>query len=219
MRRGCLSARSSSWFSARASSSRSATGEKNVIAATIGSGVSRPTTCSSLGDRREKRDRGDDRLGRLTAHDLLDCHPRRELPQPAAGTAELRDDRFLRQRGEPAESLEPELAQPAVRVGIEREDGEWLGGEKRRLLPGRTITASPGRARVAATQETNLPFPHPTRNAERGSGNAEQASDLPASVPRSALRVPRLITSTIPSGAPDSPSNPSVPTRSEEPRR
>src|SRR5439155_1319982 len=67
--------------------------------------------------------------------------------------------------------------------------------------PGRTITASPGRARVAATQETNLPFPHPTRNAERGSGNAEQASDLPASVPRSAFRVPRLITSTIPSGA------------------
>src|SRR5256886_3050778 len=36
--------------------------------------------------------------------------------------------RFLRQRGEPAEGGEPELAEPAVRVGIEREGGERLGG-------------------------------------------------------------------------------------------
>src|SRR5436190_1156396 len=89
----------------------------------------------ALGDRREKGDRGDDRLGRLTAHDPLDCHPRREPPQAAAGPAELRDDRFLRQRGELAEGLEPELSEPAVCVGIEREHRERLGGEKLRLVP------------------------------------------------------------------------------------
>src|SRR5439155_1179241 len=78
--------------------------------------------------------------------------------------------------------------------------------------PTGTMTASPGLARVAATQETNFPRPHPTRNAERGSGNAEQASELSSSVPRSAFRIPRFIISTISSGPPYNPSSPSVPT-------
>src|SRR2546426_282491 len=81
-----------------------------------------------------------------------------------------------------------------------------------RSSPGRTIRAAPGRARVAATQETNFPLPHPTRNAERGRPNAEHASELSISVPHFAFRIPRLIASTISSGAPYSPSRPSVPT-------
>src|SRR5207247_5846125 len=68
-------------------------------------------------------------------HDPLDCHPRREPPQAAAGPSELRDDRLLRQRSELAEGLEPELSEPAVCVGIEREHRERLGGEKLRLVP------------------------------------------------------------------------------------
>src|SRR5205807_895657 len=61
--------------------------------------------------------------------------PRRELPHAAAGRSELRDDRFLRQRGEPAQGREPELAEPAVRVGIERQHGERLRSKKPPFLP------------------------------------------------------------------------------------
>src|SRR6266545_4764531 len=50
-----------------------------------------------------------------------------------AEAAELRDHRVLRKRGERPQRLEPELPQPAVRVGIERQHGDWLRSEKLRL--------------------------------------------------------------------------------------
>src|SRR2546428_4916269 len=54
----------------------------------------------------------------------------------------------------------------------------------------------------AATQATNFPLPHPTRNAERGTRNAELELEAGSNVPRSAFRIPRLIASTICSGPP-----------------
>src|SRR5206468_2533698 len=44
----------------------------------------------AIGDGSEKRERGDDRLWRLAAHDPLDHLPRREPPHAAAGRSELR---------------------------------------------------------------------------------------------------------------------------------
>src|SRR5260221_371497 len=52
------------------------------------------------------------------------------------------------------------------------------------------MTVSPGLARVAATQETNFPLPHPSRSAECGVWSAECTSWLPSSIPHSALRTP-----------------------------
>jgi len=125
----------------------------------------------AIDDGREKRERGDDRLGRFAAHDPLDHLPRREPPHAAAGRAELRDDRFLRQRGEPAEGGEPELAEPAVRVGIEREGGERLGGEKCPLLP-RLYDHGFPRARACGGDPGDELAAAPP-NAECGMRNAE----------------------------------------------
>ncbi len=88
-----------------------------------------------VGDRREEGEGRDDGLGYLASHDRLGEHSRRQLPQPAAGAAELRDDRRLRQRLQVGERSQTELAQPAMRVGIERQHGEGLSGEKRLPLP------------------------------------------------------------------------------------
>src|SRR5881409_2052535 len=51
----------------------------------------------------------------------------------AAEATELRDHRVLRKPGERAQRLKPEQAQPAIRVGIERQHADRLGGEKLRL--------------------------------------------------------------------------------------
>src|SRR5207247_8932793 len=45
-----------------------------------------------------------------------------------------------------------------------------------RSSPGRTMTDPPGFARLAATQETNFPRPHPMRNAECGVRNFREGS-------------------------------------------
>jgi len=115
----------------------------------------------SLADRGEKREGGNDRLGYDPSDHRLRFEPRREPPQTPAGAAELRHDGFLGQRDECAQCLDAELQQPAMRVGVEREHGEPLGGEELLLLPARTITAVPGRARVAATQENEFPLAPP----------------------------------------------------------
>src|SRR2546422_874978 len=70
---------------------------------------------------------------RSTAPAGGDRPPRRGPPQLPADAAELRYDRFLRQRDERAQRLDTELQQPAMRVGVEREHGEPLGGEELRL--------------------------------------------------------------------------------------
>src|SRR3989441_12261669 len=99
--------------------------------------------------------------------------PRREPPQPPAGAAELRHDGFLRKRDERAQRLDTELQQPAMRVGVERENGEPLGGEELPLLPGPHDQGRP-RSRACGRypgDEFPLAPPNPkrgTRKAERG---------------------------------------------------
>src|SRR3989449_4430627 len=87
----------------------------------------------AITDRSKKRQGGHDRLGHHPSHHRLRHESRREPPQPPAGAAELRHDGFLRKRDERAQRLDAELQQPAVRVGVERENGEPLGSEELRL--------------------------------------------------------------------------------------
>src|SRR5436190_1602866 len=186
-RRGSPSARSTSLSNACASRSRSPTGVKNVRAATIGSGATRPTT-------------GSDTSPAASRHSRRPARPNCDTTA-SSGSA----------------TSAPSVLTPSCssRRCVSGSSGSTASGCEARNFaspPTGTITASPGFARVAATQETNFPLPHPTRNAERGSGNAEQASELSSSVPRSAFRIPRFIISTISSGPPYSPSRPSVPT-------
>ncbi len=72
------------------------------------------------------------------------------------------------------------------------------------------MTASPGRARVAATQETNFPMPHPTRISDCGFRIADLTLEFPIRNPQSTIR--NCISSMMLAGPPYSPSNPSVPT-------
>src|SRR2546426_5303845 len=51
----------------------------------------------ALGDRREERDRGGDRLGCRPAYDALDRRPRPQPPQAPAGRARLPEQRFPRE--------------------------------------------------------------------------------------------------------------------------
>src|SRR2546425_6264721 len=80
----------------------------------------------ALTDRCEKRERGHDRLGRNAAfHGLRDTTGGKS-PQSHSHGAELRSDRFLRERCECAEGADAELAETAMHVGVEWKDGDWL---------------------------------------------------------------------------------------------
>src|SRR5437899_1301311 len=161
-----------------------------------------------LADRGEKRESGHDRLGHDPSHHRLRHESRREPPQPPARATELRHDGFLRKRDERAQSLDAELLQPAMRVGVEREHGERLGSEKLRLPshrheyrlsgfrsrgcnPGNKLSATPPNAecgmrsaefpgRVVRLTTLTLTFriPHSTLRIEY--------------IPHSALRTPHL---------------------------
>src|SRR6266480_1201095 len=84
----------------------------------------------ALTDRREKGERGHDRLGRDASFDWLCDAARGEAPQPLPQRAELCRDGCFGKRGECAEAADAELAEPAMRVGVERQDGDRLRGEK-----------------------------------------------------------------------------------------
>ena len=126
-----------------------------------------------LADGRKERERGDDRLRRHPPHHPLGNPPRREEPQPPAGAAELRYHRFFGQRGECAQRPDAELTQATMRVGIERQRGERLGGEKFPLLPGANDDGFPrprARGRDPGDELSDAP-PHTKcgmRNAECG---------------------------------------------------
>src|SRR5205823_6740908 len=145
--------------------------EPGMLEGALDQPVKRMCEHGAIGDGSEDRARGADRLGRLAAHDLLDHLPRREPPDAAAGRSELRDDRFLRQRRELAQGREPELAEPAVCVGIERKDGERLGGEKCRLLPWLHDHCMPRLRPARGNPGDELSEPPP--NPEFGMWNAE----------------------------------------------
>src|SRR6266566_3174447 len=180
----------------------------------------------AITDRSKKRQGGHDRLGHHPSHHRLRHESRREPPQPPAGAAELRHDGFLRQRDERAQRLDAELQQPAVRVGVEREHGEPLGGEELRLPShGHDDRFSRFGARRGHPGDELSDAPP---NAECGMRNFREGSfasrrlplhsafPIPHSAfgkfrnPHSALRI--SIVSTISSGSPYNPSNPSVPT-------
>src|SRR5579859_406563 len=84
----------------------------------------------ALADRREKRERGDDRLRRHAAFDRLDDAAGGELPETSAGITELRGDRRFGQCGERAKRADAELTETTMRVRIEREHSDGLGSEK-----------------------------------------------------------------------------------------
>src|SRR5437016_2859745 len=82
------------------------------------------------------------------------------------GAPELRYDRLLGQRGELPQRAEPELPEPPVRVGIERQHGNGLRGEELPLLPRRDDERATrlGAGRCYPSHE--LPFAPP--HTERG---------------------------------------------------
>src|SRR2546422_10771529 len=84
----------------------------------------------ALTDRCEKRERRHDRFGRDAAFDGLRDATGGKSPQSLSYGAELRRDRFLRERCECAEGADAELAETAMRVGVEWKDGDRLGSEK-----------------------------------------------------------------------------------------
>src|SRR5467141_380852 len=88
----------------------------------------------ALTDRREEGERGHDRLGRDASFDRLSDAARGEAPEPFPQRAELCRDGGFGKSDECAEAADAELAEPAMRVGVEREDGDRLRSEKPLLL-------------------------------------------------------------------------------------
>ena len=88
----------------------------------------------ALADRREERERGDDRLRRNAALDRFRYSAGCQLPEAFSRIPELRGDCRLRQRGKSAESADAELTEAAMRDGIERQNRDGLGSEKRSLI-------------------------------------------------------------------------------------
>src|SRR5439155_1088424 len=128
---------------------RSPTGVKNVGAATIGSGTTRPTTGSDTSPAASR-------------------HSRRPGPPNCDTTA-----------SSGSATSAPSVLTPSCcsRRCVSGSSGSTASGWEARNFaspPTGTMTAAPGFARVAATQETNFPRPQPTRNAKRGMRNAEQ---------------------------------------------
>src|SRR5882762_624007 len=66
----------------------------------------------------------------LALPDRLGDASRGETPQPFSRRAELRGHRRFGERGERAEGANAELAEPAVRAHIERQDRDGLGSEE-----------------------------------------------------------------------------------------
>src|SRR5207247_7114201 len=94
-----------------------------------------------------------------------------EPPPAATGAPELRYDRLLGQRGELPQRAEPELPEPPVRVGIERQHGNGLRGEELPLLPRMDDdrAARLGAGRCYPSHELPLAPPHTEmRSAECG---------------------------------------------------
>ena len=80
----------------------------------------------ALADRGEKRERGHDRLGRDAACDGLRDATGGKSPQSLSYGAELRRDRCFGNRRERTEGADAEMAQAAMDVGVERQNGDGL---------------------------------------------------------------------------------------------
>ncbi len=84
----------------------------------------------ALTDRCEKRERGHDRLGRDASLDWLGDVSSGETPQSPSHGAELCRDRCFRERRECAKGADAELTETAMRVGVERQNGDGLRSEE-----------------------------------------------------------------------------------------
>src|ERR1041385_357614 len=84
----------------------------------------------ALADRCEERERGDDRLGGDTTFDRLRDATCGELAQSPSDVAELCGDRRFGKHGERPEGADAELAEPAMGIGVERQNGDGLGSEE-----------------------------------------------------------------------------------------
>src|SRR5712691_181943 len=80
----------------------------------------------ALTDRCEKRERGHDRLRRDAACDGFRDATGVKTPQSLSHGAELRRDRCFGNRRERAEGADAELAEAAMYVGVERQNGDGL---------------------------------------------------------------------------------------------
>src|SRR5919198_1205324 len=120
----------------------------------------------ALPDRREKGERGEDRLGGDAPCDRLRTAAGGELPHSSSNSAELGGDRRFGKRGERAECADAELAEPAMGIGIERQHGDGLGSEK---LPLFSYWYNNRFARLgAARRDPSDEFPNSPTHADCG---------------------------------------------------